>query len=136
MVPHVRRLDHWLGRSVAAVRDAGGGLSAAVSQVWLGLYQVLCHFHFLRAEGLKLFEPLYPRFRTEIDRSGLKGRLRSLLTILRRVEHPSREQRKVLRWTEEILTALKSGKGRVYPFHLPAWELFHQCERIHRIVWG
>lgn len=130
VTPHLRRLHAALGRPVAAVRDAGGGLSAAVSQVWLGLYQVLCHFHFLRAEGLKLFEPLYPRLRTEIDRSGVKGRLRALRTQLRKIAHPTPEQRKALGWTEEILGTLKSGKGRVYPFHLPAWKLYRRCGKV------
>ena len=134
VVPHLRRLERLLGPPVAAVRDMSGGLDAALRRVWLGIYRVLCHFHFLRAEGLKLFEPLYAIFRTQVDRRGIKGKLRVLRKNLRRRSDLSASGREVLRWVEEILGATKVAKGRTYPFHLASLELFTACERVERRV--
>lgn len=134
VVPHLRRLDALLGRPVAAVRDMSAGFDAALRRVWLGIYRLLCHFHFLRAEGLKLFDSLYAIFRTQIDRRGIKGKLRAFRKDLRGRAALTASGKMVLLWVEEILGATKSGRGRTYPFRLPALELFTACERVARRV--
>ena len=80
--PHLATLRELLGRPVAVVRDNSDGVMAAIRKVLPGTYEILCHYHFLRDVGLKLFEPVYPSFRNRVDRRGVKKRLRKSRLML------------------------------------------------------
>ena len=134
LVPVLRRLDVRLGRPVAAVRDMSAGIDKALREVWPGLLILTCHMHFLRAEGLKLFDRHFPRFRLTVDRRGVKKRLRALRHRLRKEKGKSREARQTLAWVEEILDYPKAGEGLAYPFFLAEVELYRRCERVWREV--
>ncbi|MGI0055486.1 MAG: hypothetical protein ACREBZ_07225 [Thermoplasmata archaeon] len=132
LIPVLRRLERLLGRPAAAVRDMSKGIDKALREVWPDLLILTCHMHFLRAEGLKLFDRLFPRFRLTVNRRGVKVRLRSLRQRLRKRHGPSREARQTLTWVEQILEYPKAGDGLSYPFFLGEVELYRRCEK----VWG
>jgi len=124
----LRILDAALGPPVAAVRDMSDGLDRALRNVWPGLYILTCHFHYLKAAGLRLFETFYARLRSAIDRVGVKRRLRSLAKRLRREGEKSREAVQTRTWAEAILASEKEAKGRPYPFSLSAVTFWRRCE--------
>jgi hypothetical protein len=129
LVPVLRQLDALLGRPVAAVRDMSKGIDKALREVWPGLLILTCHMHFLRAEGITLFDRLYPRFRLTVNRRGVKKRLFALRKKLRREVGKSREARQSLAWMEEILAYPRAGEGLPYPFFLAEVEFYRRCER-------
>ncbi|HLF07351.1 MAG TPA: transposase [Thermoplasmata archaeon] len=128
VAPLLRLLKERLGIPVAVVCDDSKGLWAAVRAVFPGTYIILCHFHFLRDIGVKLFEPLYPRFRNKLDRLGVKKKLRTLRRVLRRSEEPDAEERLALELVEHILSYEREGKGLAYPLSLPAVSFYRRCE--------
>ena len=132
LVPILRRLDALLGSPVAAVRDMSKGIDKALRVVWPGLLILTCHMHFLRAEGITLFDRLYPKFRLTVNRRGVKTRLSALRKKLKRQKGRSREARQTLVWVEEIQAYRKAGKGLAYPFFLAEVEFYRRCEK----VWG
>ncbi len=79
IVPRLLLLRKMFGTPVAYVRDMGSGVTKSLKISFPDTYSILCHFHFLRAEGWKLFEPLYPKFRSRVDRMGIKKRLRHFM---------------------------------------------------------
>jgi hypothetical protein len=134
IVPVLRRLDALLGAPVAAVRDMSEGIDQALREVWPGLLILTCHMHFLRAEGLKLFDRLYPRFRLTVNRRGVKTRLFALRKRLRKERGKSQEARQTLAWVEEILAYRKAGQGLSYPFFLAEVEFYRRGEKVWREV--
>jgi hypothetical protein len=132
LVPILRQLDALHGRPVAAVRDMSKGIDKALRAAWPGLLILTCHMHFLRAEGITLFDRLYPRFRLTVNRRGVKTRLFALRKKLRKARGKSREARQSLVWVEEILAFQRAGDGLPYPFFLAEVEFYRRCER----VWG
>jgi hypothetical protein len=134
IAPVLRRLDALLGAPVAAVRDMSEGIDQALREVWPGLLILTCHMHFLRAEGLKLFDRLYPRFRVTVNRRGVKTRLFALRKRLCREKGPSREVQQTLAWVEEIMAYRKAGQGLSYPFFLGEVEFYRRCETVWRAL--
>ncbi len=132
LAPILRQLDSLLGRPVAAVRDMSKGIDKALREVWPGLLILTCHMHFLRAEGITLFDRLYPRFRRTVNRRGVKKRLFALRKRLRQEKGKSREARQTFAWLVEILAYRRAGRGLPYPFFLAEVEFYRRCER----AWG
>ena len=126
----LRVLDGALGPPVVAVRDMSDGLDQALRAVWPGLYILTCHFHYLKAAGLRLFEVSYARLRSAIDRIGVKRRLRALAKRLRREGGKSQEATQTRAWAEAILASGKEAKGRPYPFSLSAVAFWRRCEEV------
>ncbi len=126
----LRILNSALGPPVVAVRDMSDGLDQALREVWPGLYILTCHFHYLKAVGLRLFETFYAHLRSAIDRFGVKRRLRALAKRLRREGATSREARQTRAWAEEILASEREAKGRPYPFSLSAVVFWRRCESV------
>lgn len=130
----LRILDGALGPPVVAVRDMSDGLDQALREVWPALYILTCHFHYLKAAGLRLFETSYAKLRSAIDRIGVKRRLRALAKRLRREGGKSREAVQTRAWAEAILASEKEAKGRPYPFSLSAVVFWCRCEEVRRAL--
>lgn len=130
VAPLLRFLKEHLGPPVAAVSDDSKGLLSSLREVFPGTYVVLCHFHFLREVGIKLFEPLYPRFKCRVDRRGVKGRLKSLRRTLLSVPRENGEATLALEMVDYILAYKEEGEGLAYPFSLPAVSFYRRCKEI------
>lgn len=127
IVPHLKLLKGFLGNPVAAVSDMSEGILAAIRDVFPVTYIIICHYHFLKGVGLKLFEPSYPRFRNRVDRRGVKKRLRVLRRILRRRKDLDEDEALALAIAEHVLAYEKDGKGLAYPFSLPMVDFYQRC---------
>ena len=128
--PFLRRLRKALGPPLSGISDQGSGLRDAFRAVFVGVYLLLCHFHVLRGFGNTLQGKRYAAFRHELDRSGVKGRLKRLARRLRKARGASREARGTVAWIEEILGTEQAAKGRVYPFYLSALEFYRVSVKV------
>ena len=130
IIPHLHMLESMFGRPLAGVRDMGSGEISALKRVFPGMYVITCHFHFLRAAGWKLFEPVYPSFRSRIERTGLKKRLRHLMRVIARGDYTGGDASRVFERCRWIFSYKKDGKGMPYPFSLPALDFYRRCEKV------
>lgn len=127
--PHLQTLSRYLGNPLVAVRDMGPGMEAALRDAFPGLYIVTCHYHFLKAVGQILFDPVYPRFRNSVDRRGVKKKLRALQKLLHhRAVSSDDERRTAAELIDYVLQFPKDGNGLGYPFSLPAVDFYQRCD--------
>lgn len=109
--PFLERLWKDLGPSLSGISHQSDGLRGAFREVFPGVYLLLCHFHVLRSIGESLAGLRYARFKTEVDRSGVKGRLNRFVRRLRKERGKSREARQSLKWTDKILICGKAARA-------------------------
>ena len=129
VTPHLETIRENFGNPVAAVRDMGKGIELALIEVFPGVYVITCHYHFLKAVGLRLFDKIYPRFQRRVDRTGVKKKLRKLRRHF--LNHKRTEERdKALELLEYVLAYKKDGNGIAYPFSLSAIDFYCRCEKV------
>jgi hypothetical protein len=75
LVPFLEELKGRYGVPLAAVHDMGVGILAAIKQVFGGVPDFVCHFHFLRDIGKDLLESDYDAIRQRLRKHGLSERL-------------------------------------------------------------
>jgi hypothetical protein len=76
IIPFLRKIKQRFGKPLAAVHDLGRGILKAVAEVFQGVPDFICHFHFLRDLGGDLFGDEYDRVRQVLRRHGIGGKLR------------------------------------------------------------
>jgi hypothetical protein len=132
IVPRLLLLKNMFGTPVACVRDMGSGVTKSLKMAFPDTYSILCHFHFLRAEGWKLFEPVYPSFRSRIDRMGIKRRLRHLMRAIERGIYGGRDASLAMKLCRYIFDYKKDAHGLSYPFSLPILDFYTRCENVRK----
>ena len=130
IMPNQQMLSKLFGKPVAAVRDMGTGETSSLKRVFPGMYVITCHFHFLRSAGWKLFEPIYPGFRSKIEHRRLKKRLHYLIRVIARGDYTGKDSGHTLEQLKWIFEYRKDGKGMAYPFSLPALDFYIRCEKV------
>jgi len=75
LVPFLQEIRRRYGVPVAIVHDMGVGILAAVQEVFPGVPDFICHFHFLRDLGNDLLEADYNAIRQRLRQHGLSQRL-------------------------------------------------------------
>jgi len=87
LAPVIAKTVALFGDPLAALRDLGEAGAKAVAPLReRGIRDLLCYFHFLRALGKKLFDPLYGELRTLLRQSHVTANLKSLLRELHRYQ--------------------------------------------------
>jgi len=126
------------GEPLATMRDLmKAGPRSVASTRKRGKPDLICHYHYLRAAGNKLFEKPYSALQTMLKLSRARPRAWELLRELRRYRNsddysgrfgsgPVREDLLAL-----VLWVLEGdGKKKVlYPFALPQLDFFHRCRQ-------
>ena len=79
LVPFLRKIDHTYGSPLACVHDMGTGICKAVAEVFSGIGDFICHFHFLRDIGKDYLEAAYRELRNCLRTYAISARLRALL---------------------------------------------------------
>ena len=86
IIPFLQELKARYGVPVAVVHDMGTGILAAVKEVFDGIPDFICHFHFLRDLGKDLLASDYDDLRRRLRKYGLTEKLlqhaRRLKTVL------------------------------------------------------
>lgn len=136
--PLVEKTVQLFGNPIAVMRDMGEGMSEAVDALRKkGIVDLICHYHFLRAVGDRLFNNLYDHLRGMLRLSRIRTDLRTLLRDLRPYARSEplegrfgpgtvRESLKAL-----ILWILESdgSKQLAFPFSLPHLEFVQRCRQ-------
>lgn len=75
IIPFLQEIKSRYGVPVAVVHDMGAGILAAVKEVFPGVPDFVCHFHFLRDIGQDLLESDYDAIRQRLRKHGLTDKL-------------------------------------------------------------
>jgi len=75
IVPLLQEIKSRYGVPIAVVHDMGAGILKAVQEVFAGVPDLICHFHFLRDIGQDLLEKDYDAIRQRLRKHGLTDKL-------------------------------------------------------------
>jgi len=92
IIPFLRKLRTEYGTPTACVHDMGSGILKAIAEVFPGIPDFICHFHFLRDIGRDFLEPAYAQLRKCLRSHGTGTQLHALARAMRQhlVEQGSR----------------------------------------------
>lgn len=157
LVPFFRRIKEQYGNPVALVHDMGAGMLLAVEEVFPGLPDFICHFHFLRDIGKDLlledYKTIIKHLRkynvrtllrqkakylekkigknsqaiTDLKASVENGKLKT--TALERI--PTVTTYTLIHWAFE---APRQSQGYGFPFDRPHLEFYRRLKEIHRLL--
>ena len=85
IVPFLEKIKTDYGDPIACVHDMGTGICKAVTAVFAGAKDFICHFHFLRDAGKDLLEPAYRQLRGCLRQHAFSTRLSELARQARQV---------------------------------------------------
>jgi hypothetical protein len=141
IVPFLRQLKAAFGPPLAAVHDMSKGIQAAIDEVFPGIADFICHFHFLRDLGKDLFGAEYDTLRKRLQTHGTVGQLRARLrTWQRHIDADPQLQQALAQlpvsgWPTQplpqsplfaayllahwVLAGLQQGQGYGFPFDRP-----------------
>jgi hypothetical protein len=145
LIPVIEKTLALFGEPLATMRDLGDAVAAAVAPLrQRGILDLVCHFHFLRAVGKKLFDPPYAELRTQLREVQLSRDLKRLLRELHRYQEaepgaydgsfgsgPVRDDLLAL-----VLWLLEGtgSKDPDYPFSLPHLELVTRARQLPTVA--
>jgi hypothetical protein len=143
IIPFLRKLHSDYGPPVACVHDMGTGICKAVAEVFPGIRDFICHFHFLRDVGKDLLNPAYAQLRTCLRKHSATTKLNALVRQIRDClagQCNTRQMASAIKNTEPLvdmtffplsstyalalwcLQGKKSGDGYGFPFDRPLLE--------------
>ena len=126
LIPFLRRIKRQYGDPIALVHDMGHGLMSAIGEVFPGVCDFICHFHFLRDIGKDLFEKEYAQIRNRLKKHKIRSVLRQRIKALSKLmgeDEPGVDR----------LLAAGIDSGRLDPLAVPnlpalsAYALMHWC---------
>jgi len=91
IVPFLRKLAADYGPPRALVHDMGLGICKAVAEVFPGIHDFICHFHFLRDIGKDSLEPAYSELRKRLRNHAASSRLHALVRETRQLLDQSKD---------------------------------------------
>lgn len=120
IVPFLEDLKKNYGLPIACVRDMGTGICKAVTQVFPGRPDYVCHFHFLRDIGKDFLEPSYRTLRNRLRHYAAST---FLSAIVRETRH--RFSQKAGSLADAILSAVIPESEPLFPlastYAVAAW---------------
>ena len=82
IIPFLNQIKKVYGNPIAAVHDMGKGILKAIKEVFPGIADFICHFHFLKDIGKDLFGCEYATLRKALTTKGTRPKLRKNLKLL------------------------------------------------------
>jgi hypothetical protein len=142
IVPFLKEIKEAYGTPIACVHDMGVGICKGVSEVFAGVADFICHFHFLRDIGKDLFDPAYGKLRNLLRAHSISSKLSTLVREVRRAvceqsSDPTRLARAIKSSDEKppllslvsayclalwALNGKNNGDGYGFPFDRPLLE--------------
>ncbi|MBD3334657.1 MAG: DUF2924 domain-containing protein [Candidatus Eisenbacteria bacterium] len=134
--PIIARTLALFGNPIAVVRDMGSGASTAVAPLRdAGVPDLICHYHFLAAIGIRLLDRRHRALRGMIGVAGTRTKLRMLLADLKAYTG-SPEGRfgpgKVRESFKALILWILESDGRrdaPFPFALPHLDFVRRCRQ-------
>lgn len=120
-------------KPLAVVRDMSEQIRISVSDVFPGILQQVCHYHFVRNLGDIIFKQLYQEFRREILKTNALARIMDLKKIV--LDGISYQDRIVIAEHYWVMLAIEyvlypREKKSDYPFVLPYLEVMNRLTEI------
>ncbi len=69
IIPIFQRFKAIFGDPIAIVRDMGAAMISSCNKEFPDIPQQICHYHFIRALGMKIFDDIYSEFRSALIKS-------------------------------------------------------------------
>lgn len=119
----LKEIKERYGVPLAVVSDMGKGIDTAVKQVFGNTLHYICHFHFLQAVGIMLFEKEHITLRKALSKVAVSGNLK----ILRRKITASFDQLSMVEIEDFLTKPKKLGKAplatEISVYYLILWIL-------------
>jgi hypothetical protein len=157
LVPFFQRIKTQYGNPIALVHDMGRGIVAAVEEVFFGVADFICHFHFLRDIGKDLLLDEYTTFRKCLQKLKVRTLLRQRAKYLEQKINPDSQV------INEIMESIGSGilqansfediplittytlihwvfeyshqsSGYGFPFDRPHLDFYRRLQKIHQLL--
>lgn len=114
LIPFFQRIKKQYGEPQALVHDMGRGIVTAVAEVFPGVADFICHFHFLRDLGKDLLLDEYSALQKRLRKLNVRPLLRQKAKYLERKINPTSQT------LDEIMASLESGTWQATSFeHIP-----------------
>jgi hypothetical protein len=110
LVPFFQRIKQQYGEPKALVHDMGRGIIAAVEEVFKGVPDFICHFHFLRDLGKDLLIDEYTTLQKRLRKFKVRPLLRQRAKYLEQKINPT------CQIIEQIMVSLESGTWQTTSF--------------------
>jgi hypothetical protein len=159
LIPFLRRIQADYGDPVALVHDMGRGILAAVKEVFPGLPDFICHFHFLRDIGKDLLLEEYQILTKRLRELNLRSLLRQKAKYWeKKIGDPSQAVADLqasidngqlpagtdapsptvttyllIQW---MFASSKESAGYGFPFDRPHVAFYRRLREIHRLLGG
>ena len=157
ITPFLRKLKTDHGTPLACVHDMGLGILKAVTEVFPGVRDYICHFHFLRDIGKDYLGSSYDRIRKRLRHYAASSRLHAIIregqqslrahdynaaSLLQAFEPAQKlnQDKKALSTASAYSLALWAldgkhcGDGYGFPFDLPLWEFTNRLIKLHQCL--
>jgi len=105
LIPFLEDIKKRYGIPVALVHDLGAGIKSAIKEVFPGVPDFICHYHFLRDIGEDLFEKEYRQLKTRL--ATLK--VRNLLQVKARLLTETKKMSEAENIARDLMASLKAG---------------------------
>ena len=132
LIPFFQRIKEQYGEPRALVHDMGRGIITAVEEVFPGVPDFICHFHFLRDIGKDLLLDEYTALQKRLRKLKIRPSLRQKARYLEQKIDPASLT------LDEIMSSLESGAWQTTSFeleHIPlitTYALIHWVFEYHR----
>ncbi len=129
IIPFLESIRKKYGKPLAVVRDMSEEIKFSVSDVFLGIPQQVCHYHFVRNLGDLTFKQLYQEFRRKILKTNFLARILDLKKIC--MDGISSQDRIVIAEHYWVMLAIEyvlypRVRKSDYPFVLPYLEVMNR----------
>jgi hypothetical protein len=131
--PFLESIRDKYGKPLSVVRDMSEQIRISVSEVFPGVSQQVCHYHFVRNLGDIIFKNLYQEFRREILNTNALARILALKKIS--LDGISYQNRIVIAEHYWVMLAIEyllypREKKSDYPFALPYLEVMNRLMEV------
>jgi hypothetical protein len=110
LVPFFQHIKDQYGEPKALVHDMGRGIIAAVEEVFAGVADFICHFHFLRDLGKDLMLDEYTTLQKHLRKFKVRPLLRQRAKYLEQKINPACQS------IDEIIVSIESGSWQTTSF--------------------
>ncbi len=154
IIPFLREIKKSYGVPSALVHDMGKGILSAVKDVFPGIPDYICHYHFLRDIGDDLLDSEYSKIRNGLKKYSIRSTLRKIVnTLEEKIETESKltecfdtylktEDKKMTmlpsvqayllaNW---ILDANSESNGYGFPFDRPHYIFFKRLQVVRTVI--
>jgi hypothetical protein len=157
LIPFFQRIKEQYGEPKALVHDMGRGIVSAVEEVFPGVVDFICHFHFLRDLGKDLLLDEYTALQKRLRKLKVRSLLRQRVKYLEQKINPASQT------LEQIMASLESGawqttsvehiplittytlihwvfdyprqsRGYGFPFDRPHLDFYQRLQKVHRLL--